>query len=46
MASLSTFRPQVTDPECLERAFEAAFRIEVRQPIADTRRVLYLMERR
>jgi hypothetical protein len=49
MAELLARRPLIEaeySREGFERAFEAAFRIEVRQPIADTGRVLYLMERR
>ena len=49
MSHLLARRPHVAadySPEGFERAFEAVFRVERRQPIADTGRVLYLMERR
>jgi len=49
MSHLLARRPHIAadySPEGFERAFEAVFRVERRQPIADTGRVLYLMERR
>ena len=49
MSHLLARRPHIAagySREGFERAFETVFRIEMKQPIADTGRALYLMERR
>jgi len=46
---LLSFRADIFDDyheEGLEKAFAGAFRIVSRQPVRDSARVLYLMERR